>query len=380
MDVLKRIGLLLLAAVFAFIGFYFGFLRFLQEKDSGNVGYIVQDLVFILCGLIGVFACGRALVRMRKEKAVLIAAQPLPEVISAGLSVKSKIIAAILMFLTGACAYATFIYPPAFKATSILVGMTMLLGFGTYTYWIQYDRDGETLRLDKAGIKHIWYGRIPWAQVFGIYLQTMHVRGMAIHVLHLGVYDWKKYRMNMPRLMRLTSGSRTSLHMPLQPLNVDAVTIERLAVNLRSFYQPPMAHGWHYSMTESEFKAFSEEQERFQTLNQKLDEFNREFNSGVAMTDSKIAEENRIMEALLKENSDLVNKSLVSGSRKLNASSKHKILGGVLFLLIAAAFIYYFISYGLLLFDIYKEAGAVALGVVVLVLIVMAIIAYILNK
>lgn len=378
MDLLKRIGLLLLAAVFAYIGIFYGLLRFLQEKDSGNVDYIIQDLVCILCGMAGVFVCGRVLVRMRKEKAEMIAAQPLPEVISAGLSVKSKLIATIFTLLTAAFAYLVFNSPPSLKSTSLLFGAALMCGLFVYINWIQFDRDGETLRLDRTGIKHIWYGNIPWTQIFGISMQTFHIRGAAINVLYLGVNDWQKYKMNMPYLMRLASGSRMSLHIPLQLLNVDAVTLEKFVIKHRSLYEPPMVPGWHYSMTEAECKLLREHHVKTQDIDEQLhDFFIRKYPTESELSEAQIAEGNRVMEGLFKERADLVSKSIASSNRKLNAvSRRNKIFVWFFGIIIIATFIFY----GLQLFEIYKKIGLPSFVVLVIILAFLVIFTRFLNK
>lgn len=326
---LKRFGLLLLAAVFAYIGLFYGLLRFLQEKDSGMVFYIAQDIVFILCGLVGVFACSRALVRMRKEKAALIAAQPLPEVISAGLSVKSRIVAALLMIMTGTSAYAALTYPPALKGVSVLLLITLLLGLLTYTFWIQYDRDGETLRLDRTGIKHIWYGMIPWNQIVGMHIQAVDSNVMKQRIFHLGVPNRHKYLANAPWFVRWKQGagmlpsSRMSIHMPLHPLNVDSDLIERVAFKQRGLHQPPMASGWNYSMTEEEFKQLSDANEISQRLHHELQAFEEKFIKGGVLTESEIADGNKQMERLLSEHSKLISEGLELRSQKFGAIAKN---------------------------------------------------------
>lgn len=368
MDLLKRFGLLLLTATFVFLGLYFGLLRLLQDKDSGVIAYIVQDILFILSGIIGVIACSRALSKMRKDKIALSAVQPLPEIICAGISWKYKLLAALLLLFTIACIYGSTKSWPDTESTLILASLGSLLGFFLYIFYTQFDRDGETLRLDNAGIKHIWYGRVPWNEIVGISMQTMVNRGVTTHVLYLGLIDRSRYLINVPWLVRKMSGfsmspkSKMALNIPLHMLNVEANIIEKVANNLRSKYQPPMAIGWHYSMTETEFKALQEVNAKFQALDDELLYFDKNFDPDKVLTDLEIAELNSKMEAILTSRFKAVNEVLDSNKIKSkNANQTVTIFITIGFLLL-----------GVQLYSFYLKAGSSWLFGVIAVMLVIA--------
>lgn len=366
MDLLKRFGLLLLTATFVFLGLYFGLLRLLQDKDSGVIAYIVQDILFILSGIIGVIACSRALSKMRKDKIAFLSAQPLPEFISAGMSVKAKLVAALLILLTIASAYGLLNIFPDPKGSLILLGCTGFCGLLTYLFWLQYDRDGETLRLDQSGINHKWYGNIPWSQIVGISMLTTTTRGMTIHTLFLGIMDRQKYLTNMPWLMRKLQGlsgsadSKMSLQIPLHLLNVDANLIEKMALKHRALHQPPMLAGWHYFMTENEFKSLQEVNAKFQALDDELLHFDKQFDPDKVPTDLEIAELNSKMEAILTSRFKAVNEVLDSNkvkSKKANQTVTIFITIGFLLL-------------GVQLYSFYLKAGSSWLFGVITVMLV----------
>lgn len=170
----------------------------------------------------------------------------------------------------------------AIGAASLLFGT-----FGAYEVMRQLLRAGPMLTLDRDGIDHAMYGRIPWREVLGIHLEQVETRYTTLSTLHLGVERPYRFVHRAPLLLRLIKRAWKrqqpdygGLSIGLNSVSPDPELIHRIAMEFRDGVHPARMLHWHPRMSDAQLAPLL-----------KLKALNEEMNAaGHAATEAQVAE------------------------------------------------------------------------------------------
>jgi hypothetical protein len=128
-------------------------------------------------------------------------------------------------------------------------GLVALMLGGVFLPYLR--RRGPALILDADGVDHVLYGRIPWAQVDGLFLRELTPpSGPTQFRLLLGVADPRAWAAREPALSRWMraggpDGPRSGvLSIPLNLLDVEPEIVHLAATTLRDRVAPPRMKHW----------------------------------------------------------------------------------------------------------------------------------------
>ncbi|MEE1784217.1 hypothetical protein PUR71_15115 [Streptomyces sp. SP17BM10] len=84
-------------------------------------------------------------------------------------------------------------------------------GFCSFVLLRRLVRNRPELVLDADGLEHVQLGRIGWAEIAGVRLRTMSVRGSSQQMIEVVLHDPDAYLARAPRLVRASAGPNRSL-------------------------------------------------------------------------------------------------------------------------------------------------------------------------
>jgi hypothetical protein len=128
-----------------------------------------------------------------------------------------------------------------------------------------FTRPGPALVLDREGVEHIWFGRIPWDQVHGIGLTHQDlIRGYTQVFLVLGVREPGCFLERRPNALRLFERAKAreaetgDLLIPLHVLDKSPDRVRNVALDLRGRVSPPRSASWFPGIDPQAFAANSQ--------------------------------------------------------------------------------------------------------------------------
>ena len=231
---ISRYLLLLLIAVTGLLAFVYAipWLDWLLGNSTPPAGAglyaITSALAMAAC--IGGYAATSWLQRSRNRAALEGIRRG--DALEASLSISSLLLVAVVISMFAACTWVllqrgVWLFGAASLATTVL-----LLALGWQNIVLPALRPGPLLRMDADGIQHGAYGRIPWNQILGVWLERTTMRGHAAHALHLQVSNAATYLQQVPFFIRWLhwreptgANAPATLRIPLGMLDKDAVLI-----------------------------------------------------------------------------------------------------------------------------------------------------------
>lgn len=253
----QRLLLATLAVLSLFVAL-FGLFRFLIEVGESPMHYVIQDVGVFAAGALGFALCWR---RGRKlsadhEAALEKARQFSGHSLEARARLGMQVLALVFIGLAAAASTWLFLLRTDDWVLGLCAAFLAVLFVLMLPMVASYFRDGRaTLRLDGRGLRHAWYGEVPWTDVHGLFHQQQKIKQSTIHTLVLGVSDPGRYHARLPWFLRVLRGLWTpprgrygKIEIPLNALDQDPVLVFNAATTLRGRVQPAPVIGWYPGM------------------------------------------------------------------------------------------------------------------------------------
>ncbi|MEO8000913.1 MAG: hypothetical protein ABI644_03480 [Arenimonas sp.] len=267
MNFLIRTGFQLLGLACLFAAFY-GLLLFVNElRGSASPVKLISFGLLMPAGILAVIACNKKAKQITMDHENQLSASVLRSHRFEA-NIKHWKILLLMMILLPILLLFPYIVlmSKSVSIGSILLALfCLLLAAGMLNLLLSYFRSGKsTLVIDNTGVDFVWFGRIPWDQIQGIFLQEIRTRYSKQYLLMLYVTKPCRYMDGLPLMRKIfiTKKYRNAVTgavgIPLNLFDQPANVIHKAALHFQGKTNLPLISLWNPLMS-SERIAFQRE-------------------------------------------------------------------------------------------------------------------------